>query len=291
MAWIRLKPRELCPVCGHAGWCTRTDDGKRANCQRLPNDKPIVNKSTGEIRGYLYVIDIDAVKAVDKARDLTPAELQNLQKKFTSSVHPARLKEHAYRLGVSEESLRMMRIGWNAEKNAWTFPMVNAEGRITGIRVRNNEGKKWSITGGHEGVFIPRQQQPGGCLIICEGPTSAAAFYTLGFPVIGRPSCNSGVAIIKSILKDERRAVLILADRDTPKKIKGTDQVFYPGQDGARALCEQLQGICRAKWLICPIPKDGRDWLQRGANREIVWKWIIENTAKSETRSQRLAMG
>ncbi len=262
---------------------------------RTPNDSPIVNKKTGEVTGYRHVLN--GLAASGRSPGYKPtasvkisrAELILMQRACERSVDKTKLRHHAESLGVSVDSLRSLRIGWYIERQAWTFPMISANGEIVGIRVRRADGAKWSITGGSEGIFVPQSSPTAGVIVVCEGPTSTAAWLDIGFPAIGRPSCSGGVAILKDQLANERRAVLIVADRDSPKK-RLDGSTYLPGQDGAQSLCDQLTGICRARWLVCPVRKDGRDWLKRGATKTEVMEWIRSACGeKQPTATTRVA--
>jgi phage/plasmid primase-like uncharacterized protein len=114
---------------------------------------------------------------------------------FRRSYNPNRLDRFAAELGVSMNSLLRLSVGWSEDHDAWTFPMRNANGKVVGIRLRRPDGRKVSVTGGHEGLFIPRGRDlyPGEPLLIAEGPTDTAALLDLNFMAIGRPSCTGGV--------------------------------------------------------------------------------------------------
>lgn len=296
MSWRRLRPKELCPICGHLSWCTVTTDGEIVKCMRTPSQYPVINKRTGEVLdGHIHILrgvarrPRTAAFSADNAPRISRVELILMQREFVRAVVPASLADHAQALGVSVASLRALRIGWYAERRAWTFPMTDADGDIVGIRVRkplfNGGAAKWSIAGGSEGLFVATEMPKAGVIIVCEGPTSAAAWLDIGFPVIGRPSCTGGNAILRKVLKDELRSVVVVADRDARKK-RTDGSFFYPGQDGAASLTEQLSGVCRARCSVCPVSKDGRDWLKQGVTKLDVMDWIRTTVTKTEEAKQ-----
>jgi 5S rRNA maturation endonuclease (ribonuclease M5) len=183
-------------------------------------------------------------------------------------------------LGLSVDSLQAVGIGWSSIHRAWSFPMRNAKGEVVGIRLRAPNGRKFSVTGGHEGLFLPvwcewPTSQPldglwlgGNCrkddgrLLICEGATDTAALVHLGFnALVGRPSCSGGSdMIVQLVRQQEPREVVIVADADEP------------GQQGAAALASVLiRHVTTVKALTPPAGiKDVRDWLRAGSTRERV---------------------
>lgn len=146
--------------------------------------------------------------------------------------------------------------------------MRDAAGRVAGIRRRFPDGRKLSVKGGHEGLFVPDGVQFGDELFVCEGPTDAAAMLSLGFNVVGRPSCRGGVPVLVALMSAHQpTSLVILGDGDRP------------GQDGALALASMLRlyvPLVRA----CSPPsgiKDARQWLQLGATRADVRR-LVEGT-------------
>ena len=265
-SWVRLRRTERCVICGHLGWCTRSADGTAVNCARTPSPKPIRNKTTGEINGYLHRPHggpLPQVEAKPPVPRLSRGALLRMAEHHRTAVSPARLARHAASLGVSVENLRRLRIGWDADHSAWSFPMVGVEGGPPlGFRLRRDNGRKFAIEGGTEGLFIPDGIVANGALVIVEGPTSLAALLDLGVNAIGRPSCNGGVVLLKRFIEaNDYDTVIVLADRDEWKK-RRDGSTFRPGPDGGRALAREL----RARLVMCPVVKDARDWKAAGAN-------------------------
>ena len=97
--------------------------------------------------------------------------------------------------------------------------MTNAYGNVLGIRLRRPNGFKFSVTGGKEGLFIPSTGVPDNCpMLICEGPTDAAALLDMGFPnVVGRPNCTGGIKLLVELVRRRQRPeVVIVSDNDKP---------------------------------------------------------------------------
>jgi DNA primase len=181
--------------------------------------------------------------------------------RFRRGCDPKRLAGLARSLGLSVESLTAFRAGWSGGHLAWTFPMSDpATGRVVGIRLRLPSGKKLSVKGGREGLFLPDPLDLyAGRLLIAEGPTDAAALLDMGFPAaVGRPSCTGGTRHLVALVRDRRPdEVVVLADADEP------------GRAGAAVLARDLSLHVRAVRVTAPPAgtKDARAWKIAGATR------------------------
>jgi hypothetical protein len=172
-------------------------------------------------------------------------------------MKPAWLGRLADRLNLPADTLDRLRVGWFAEKNATTWPMVNASGEVTGIRLRCIEtGRKWSVRGGKAGLFVPELlDNTPERLFIAEGPTDTAAVLSVGLPVIGRASCTGPVAMECTTVKRFKPTdCVIIADRDEA------------GQRGADSLSVALLTCCRNVRVVAPPEPwgDVRDWIANG---------------------------
>jgi hypothetical protein len=185
-----------------------------------------------------------------------PLDLTKLAADFRTAVRPEALDKLAVALGVSVESLRRLGVGWSAKHRAWTFPMVDVDGHVLGIRLRRAGGKKLSIKSGHEGLFVPEDIDAHGLVVIAEGPTDTAALLDLGFSAVGRPSCTGGVKLLVELVRKLKPSgVVIVADGDAP------------GQRGAKSLAALLVAYSPSvRIIVSPAPyKDTRAWRQGGA--------------------------
>lgn len=274
--WLRVSRRRRCPVCGKPDWCTVSADGTAAICPRTPSDK-WVGQNGG---GYLHKLDArqaSAPRAPDARRAPEPTlsgpELQLLERQFRSAVNPERLARFAESMGLEVASLEYLGIGWSDRHRAWTFPMYGQN--LRGFRLRSTDGRKWSVKGGREGLFVPCGAGPRSPLLVCEGPTSCAALLDLGLSAIGRPSCSGGVELVVEWLRGWPRHsvdVVVLGDHDEAKK-RPDGSVFRPGQEGAERLAGRLcaAGVCKSvKVLVPPFCKDARDWKLAGATRATI---------------------
>lgn len=165
-------------------------------------------------------------------------------------------------LGVSLDSLHSIGCVWASEYRAWAFPMKDFRTNIIGIRLRDENGKKWAVKGSKEGLFFAdvTSLRGGGkyssTAYLCEGPTDCAAGITLDLNMIGRPSCNGAVKeLVKRIEFGEYREVIIISDNDAP------------GLAGSERLQSHLNIPYRELVLPC---KDLREFLKLGGTKQLL---------------------
>ncbi|MCP4891919.1 MAG: hypothetical protein GY904_35690 [Planctomycetaceae bacterium] len=180
------------------------------------------------------------------------------------------------RLGLPTEELKRLRIGWSADDIATTWPMVDHNQNVVGIRLRcMRTGRKWSVTGGTAGLFVPADLSPNvDRMFIAEGPTDTAALLSIGFDCIGRPSCNGAVAITTKLVKElQPGEVVIVADADA----NGA------GKRGAESLAVGLVTVCARVRIIFPPDgiNDARDWVRGGATADDVLPVVKDANVRS----------
>ncbi|HYW80449.1 MAG TPA: toprim domain-containing protein, partial [Thermoguttaceae bacterium] len=233
-----------------AAICARIESDKRAGeagwVHRLRDDH------TTPTRKRRRVVSV-ASKAVESK---PPIDFSAMARDAELAATPVALERFAESLGLSLGSLTRLRVGWSVQHRAWTFPMSDAAGETVGIRLRLPDGRKLSVRGGREGLFIPKDLQAGGRLLVTEGPTDCAALLALGFSAIGRPSCTGGV-----------KHLVALAQRLQPGGIAIVADGDEPGQRGAKSLAARLAVYCAAVRIVTPPDgiKDARAWKQSGA--------------------------
>ncbi len=257
----RVRRNSPCPVCGKPDWCLIAPDKSISICARIERGSV---KKCGDA-GWLHVLheDVDRPRAfttrittkIDDAKDFRP-----LATKYQEQLTAGKISTLAPTLGVSAASLRRLQVGWDGE--AYTFSMSDGKGKIIGIRRRFPSGRKASVIGSKNGLFIPPGLDSGIPLLVCEGPTDTAAAITLGFDVVGRPNCNSLVAMTAMVCRG--RDVVIVADNDP--KPNGSN----PGLEGAMKLAERLVFACPSVKVILPPAeyKDLRSWYLAGLIRD-----------------------
>jgi hypothetical protein len=250
--WVWVTRHRPCPICLKPDWCTVTASGTVCCCMRVESGRRARNG------GWIHVLSAHRIhfqsRRLAVSKPSGSAELRRLAAHYHNRVKLRPLVELADRLGVSPAALMSLWIGWDHE--AWTFPMCDSKGAIVGIRRRFADGRKLSVRGGREGLFIPSLFPEADPLLICEGPTDTAALLTLAFSVIGRPSCRGGARYVCEFVRG--RPVAVVADRDEP------------GRCGAAALASLLVPVCPSVRVICPPEgmKDAREWVQAGATKD-----------------------
>lgn len=255
---IRVNKELRCPVCGKPDWCLIAADMTAAICPRIEAGS---RKRCGDA-GWLHVFD-DYRRTQNEALRMKRTSSCQRQSARGQSVDFAKVAETcqqrcndlrvmllANSLGVTSRSLRQLGIGFSA--GSYTFPMSDERGNIIGIRRRFEDGRKSGVTGSKNGLFIPAGIENAPQLVICEGPTDCAAALDLGYAAIGRPSCNSKVAMTVRYVR--RRPVIIVADRDTA------------GIRGAQKLTDALlQNGSDVRIILPPLAyKDLRQWKESG---------------------------
>ncbi len=280
--WKRVSRTNPCPVCERADWCLVSADGTTAICPRTES-----GKRAGDA-GYLHRLG-EGPRFLNTRRVVVPfiasaADLTALAVRYQEALALVsdRLAGFAASLGLSAEALAALRVGWCADRLAWSFPMTDpATGRVVGIRLRAPDGSKFAVKGGKDGLFVPTTPFTADApLLVAEGPTDAAALLDFGFPnVVGRPSCTGGtehlVALVRATKSTE---VVIVADRDER------------GQNGAARLSNALAPHTpRVKTISPPHGiKDARAWKLAGATHLELDATIRAATARTLTISTRL---
>ncbi len=251
----RVSKKRPCPLCGRPDWCLISEDGAIGIC---PRTEAGAIRRCGEA-GWLHRLE-------------PSSDSNNCPRRHILALHGTRasLEEYAVRaaahadgiavgglasvLGVSVESLRRLGVGWDGR--AWIFPMRDHAGRVVGIRRRFPDGTKRALRGSRSGLFIPRDLEAVGTLVVAEGETDCAALLSLGFNSVGRPGCQGGVGYLAKLTHG--RNVGIVRDRDEP------------GLSGAQRLASVLACYCPTVRIIVPHAKDAREWIAGGATRSDV---------------------
>lgn len=177
--------------------------------------------------------------------------------RWQRSTDPSQIASHAHDLGVKADALMTLGVCWASEHRAWAFPMHDGQGGIVGIRLRNEEGRKWAVVGSKTGIFLPALE-PQDVMVVCEGPTDTAAALSVGFWAVGRPDCNGGIhAIEATCLRFRIEHVVIIADNDAHGR----------GLKGAYKLAAALTPLCR---IWTPPAKDMREMISGGIDKSTI---------------------
>jgi DNA primase len=170
-----------------------------------------------------------------------------------------RVDQLAQRLKLEVAALDDVGTAYAESFQAYAFPMRLPSGRLVGIRLRNDAGKKWAVRGSKAGLFIPfdaGKRLPWSPLFVCEGPTDTAAALSLGFFAIGRPACLGQEEMVRELLKTlHPREVIICYDNDKPG-IQGADKL--------------IRILRRPVIRFVPPAKDLRQFVTLGGTRELV---------------------
>jgi len=258
----RVTRSSPCPVCKKPDWCGVSPDGAWAVCMRVEGSRKTKNG------GWLHRVGGDA------AAQIRPPPPPPNDRKLTdcAAYHAALRKSWDWRwadglalsLGVDPDAIERLCPAYDPMQQAFAFPMRDVEGKVIGIRLRADNGRKWAVRGSREGLFIPAGEFQGRELVICEGPTDTAAALTLGLPAVGRPSCQGAVDAVRALCARLRVAlVTIVTDYDEPKE-RPDGAVWRPGIEGALALGRALRRQFR---VVAPQAKDIRQWVCNGATR------------------------
>jgi len=288
----RVSDLNRCPICDHPDGCLYALDGSAAICSRVKEGSI---KTVGEgpfSGGYLHIIKSDfKPKSVRKKRPVNinwntlcncyvDAYLKPLNKGLFSTLPP---------FPIHITTLYAIEMGWDG--GAYTFPVRNSDDQIIGIQRRFPDGTKAMVSGSKLGIFIPRLNWSNlmndDCpLFICEGVSDLATALDMGLYAIGRANCQTGKGyIIKFCIKKRPQRVVIIADNDEAK-IRPDGSVYYPGQEGAKALGLHLsQGhklftVTRPDIKVVVPPtgiKDLRQWREKG----LLLDWLMDRVEEN----------
>ncbi|MCY3010269.1 MAG: toprim domain-containing protein [Planctomycetota bacterium] len=282
-SWRRVSLSEPCRICGKKDWCLESKDGILAICSRIEGRYPAKSSA-----GWLHRLKEDdqprdAWRPVRTTKHVEPRkDLRELAKNLHRLMNDEAYRWLSNRLGVSIESLQLLRTGWHRGRRSFSFPMRSADGQVVGIRYRATNDSKFSERGGREGLFFQPTEIAREYLLIVEGASDAASCITIGFPsVIGRANCTGNVNQILSLCRRlNPHRVILIPDNDRPG-IKAAESL-------ASALpCEPSilhlpSGIKDVRQCISETKK--ADWL-----RDQIGKLIQTSSTKGDiSNDQRL---
>lgn len=257
MTWLRCTRRNPCVVCGKPDWCTFTSDGAH-RCMRMYDPPEGMRLVKVDMQGGA----IFRGEAVDGRRNPPPPPVVQAVAKpkvawrlLVENWMMAgwdRLDELADGLNVSVRSLAAMHVGWSEGHKSWTFPMRDAAGKITGVRLRRPDGSKWAVKGSSEGLFYA-PAHIGQTVYVAEGASDVAAMLTLGLSAVGKPSAMGGGPALAELLAG--RDVVLVSDADEV------------GKRGAQSTAQHIVGHARRVRIVVPsVGKDVREWVRAGAD-------------------------
>ncbi len=275
--FVRVTPGRPCPICARRKYCL-VDRASATDPARVICTKVESKIQWGEA-GWLHVLRDDGRRNPDAPRvrrvviDGSRSRFGDLAGGFQSAAAPSAIAGIARGLGLAPGSLARLGIGWADRESllqlgtscrgrgCWTFPMMDAAASVVGIRLRTEDGFKYAIAGGKQGLFIPTGLDTPDRLFVAEGATDTAALLDLGFAAVGRPSCNSGARILVGLVNSLRPSeIVIVGDGDEP------------GIRGAESLTAVLRAYVRIVRTIYPPDgiKDVRAWKNSSSDTRAV---------------------
>ena len=200
---------------------------------------------------------VDTVKKTLKYLGKESLEWEEFSAKYRKNINQKSVLKLAQDWDVSPDSLYALGIGFDNQKQAYTFAMRNFQGQIVGVRRRfyKDSHSKRCVKGSKLGLFIPDGVSWSNVQMVCEGESDAAAALTLHFAAIGRPGAMHCQQEAVSFLNRKLNACpCIVADNDKA------------GRDGASLLAaDLLEAGVPCRLLVVPEPHaDLRDWLKAG---------------------------
>jgi hypothetical protein len=270
----RVSGSERCPICQRDTWCMIAGPSESPTAAICPRTEAGSARYIAD-SGYLHRLRDDPdwrdrriVQVVEPEPDPHErhAHWSALVERYRTALSPGMREAVAHQLGVSDESLARLGIGYDSREycpltgstGALTFPMHRADGMLCGIAFRMLvSGEKKCVTGSRLGLFAPPEvfdATPGQRLFISEGASDNATLLDFGFLAVGRASCTASTTMLTELVRRQQFGdAVIVADSDPP------------GQRGAHRLAAALAAIITTR-VIYPPPnlKDVRQYRVAG---------------------------
>ncbi|MCA8941637.1 MAG: hypothetical protein KDB80_03675 [Planctomycetes bacterium] len=165
----------------------------------------------------------------------------------------ADLAAYATELGLGTDVEVPRAFGVHRRRDAWIWPMFDADRKRIGARLRLDSGRKLSEKGGRNGLFLPGPTlwKGYGPLAVGEGETDTAHIAALrGLDVVGRPGCTSCTDELCRLAVGRTSAVIVSDD----------DRA---GLEGAWSLARAMASTVGLVVVVLPPHgfKDAREWL------------------------------
>lgn len=265
---LNLKPRR-----NRDGWmslCPAHDDGTPSLSSRIAeNGKLLLYCHAGcQFKNVLGALGLNGhvgptgFRSKEPPKPIEPSpEVLRIWSEIRKESRAEEVVKRERMLGIPAGGLVRLGAAWAAGIGALAAPMMTAPlGKTIGVRLRADDGKKWAVTGSMNGLFVPTGFVGEGPLYMPEGLTDTASLVGLGLDAVGRPSCNGGRELARSVAKLSGRLVVVVTDADAP------------GRAGADLLASELDrdGV-RVKVMVPPPGmKDVREFVRRGADARTI---------------------
>lgn len=206
-----------------------------------------------------YFSEVDESEFKRNGKTPAPVKISEAQVRGWHSAlmsTPRVLDPFRAKRGLNEDTLARFQIGWDADQDAYTIPVRNAQGDLVNIRFyqidpSDERRKIWSIMGHGSPVLYPiAQLDDNQSIVLCEGEWDALLTIQKGFPAVTR----TGAA---KVWKDswnplfQDKCVLLCHDMDEP------------GQAGNLRVQAALRDYAAETRIVkLPYrvtPKDGKD--------------------------------
>lgn len=274
-----------CPKCGgrdrFAAFTGLAERGV-VHCRRCfnTNTKPRPGDGLSSLRWWLGVDAADAIEwlarflgmergvavpwhverrvRVVEQRDTDPRWAEMADRWFAKMPETWRARA-AERLGLPVAVLNRLRVGWAPEHRSTSWPMLDPDGRVVGIRLRCPvTARKSAVRGSVAGLIFPVDLRAGMPLWVAEGPTDTAALCSVGLDAVGVPSAGARADWVAALARRLRAPELIVvADSDDA------------GAMSAERLVAAGVPMCPVRVIYPPIGhKDVREWIVSGANAD-----------------------
>lgn len=259
--WLRVTKQHPCPVCARDHFCTVSPTGNAAMCTKVPSAK---ERDTKNGPAWIHILDERFEPPPPSQNGKHEIDWAARQQAFRSSVTAELRDELAGILGVEPMALDEIGVGWDGERETWTFPMHDDEGTVCGITWRNREGKKKHYTDSKVGLYRRTGAPDDGPVAIVEGASDTAATLSFGtVDVLGLPSASTVVDYLVPYVRN--RPVIVIGDND-----EGA------GARSVKAVVAAVQGVAKSVATVFPPPgiKDVRAW--RASNA--LWSDILSRS-------------
>jgi len=217
------------------------------------------------------------VPQIRKAIEDKPIDAQAMWQRWFERTDHDQLDSFGVSLGVDTDCLKAIGCAWSTF-GAWAFPMREPNGKVIGIRLRNDKGDKWAVKGSKSGLFIPSDYSyiPDRVLYLVEGPTDLAAAMTIGLRAFGRAACLGQEDLILAYIAKLRVDRLVIVTDNDDEKLRVESGRKEPGLRGAEKLQAMLP-ILSCIWV--PPTKDIREFVNLGGRyntmqailKDLVW--------------------
>ena len=318
---VRFSKANPCPVCRTGKNCSVLDDGLHL-CRGEPQGDEFlfISECENGFKCYRRVGENTYSQNGHKghtngaAKTAKPKDFAALAKQFAGRITEVERKELSKRLHLPLKALDLIpSLGWTTDQKiqedgkwvtvpCWTWPEVDANGKILGINRRfirpvsingGNPTNKARMGGAKDGLVIPNNfQETTGPVLLVEGESDVMAGAMCGLCCVGRPNNFGGTEHLAELLRGipKDRAIIVVGENDERDK---EGKRIWPGKEGAESTALKLTNKL-GRSIPMAFPPDGikdvRAWVIDQAERsdsEVPWpsigQEIRENLVKRAT--------